>query len=441
MSQRSLLILALLLVGCTPKTFTEKAEYPPIFPDYTGVTIPDGIAPINFELENGEKFVVEKKICSDTIWYKVKSWKKGERTGTSYKAFPIYISHDPIDPYIAYRLIEPGYESWHNMGIYQRELSSFREKAIVTNRVNSLGCVNCHSFCNRNADRMLFHARGKGGGTVIVKNGEASLTDLSKTEAAMQGTYPAWHPGGRYVAFSSNTTQQCFSINHEQPIEVYDTASDIMILDTDTGRTFTSPFLKTEDKLETFPGWSEDGKTLYYCRADNIRDVCSGRGDIHYLLEAIDFEDGEFRGEPRIIYGSDSSSVSFPRVCGRYLMFTESGFGTFPIWHKEADLKLLDTESGRLLPTEIINSGDTESYHSWSGNGKWVIFSSRRDDGRYTRLYIAHFDGNGVFGKPFMLPQRRPSHNRIRLKSYNIPEFVSSPVDIRQSEFKKLFQK
>ena len=123
-------------------------------------------------------------------------------------------------------------------------------------------------------------------------------------------------------------------------------------------------------------------------------------------------------------------SVSFPRPSpdGRYLMFTLSDYGNFSIWHREADLWLLDLQTGEFSNMEKVNSPNVESYHSWSSNGRWFVFSSRRDDGLYTRPYIAAFNPDGTTGKPFMLPQENPEHNDLRMYSYNIPEFVTSPV-------------
>ena len=99
----------------------------------------------------------------------------------------------------------------------------------------------------------------------------------------------------------------------------------------------------------------------------------------------------------------------------------------------------MNLETGDMRSAEELNSPDTESYHSWSSNGRWVLFSSRRIDGRYTRLYIAHFDGEGHFSKPFLLPQKSPEYNQLRLQSYNVPEFIKGKVDSKQSEIKKLF--
>ncbi|MBR1538690.1 MAG: PD40 domain-containing protein, partial [Bacteroidales bacterium] len=433
--------LACIIAGfsaCTPKEFDPDPGYPPIFPDYTCVTVPEGIAPLRFRMADGRKFKAGQQRIGDTLWTTVKAWRRGERKGTSYAAFPIFISHDPIDPYIAYRLIEPGYESWRNMGLYQRELASFDESPIVTNRANNLGCVNCHTFDGRSPERMLFHARGRGGGTVFADGDRVKVLNLTQMGPHRQGTYPAWHPEGRFVVFSSNNTRQCFTIRHEQPIEVYDTESDLIIYDSATDS--VQMLVQTPATLETFPAWSPDGRTLYWCQAEDPGRIPYSRGEIHYRLMAAPFADGRLVGEAREIFGGDSCSVSFPRVSGKWLLFTSSDFGTFPIWHKEAQLVLLDLETGRTREAAEINSDETDSYHSWSSNGRWVVFSSRRIDGRYTRLFISHFDGEGHFSKPFLLPQEDPDHNQLRLKSYNIPEFISGRVPDRQEAIAGLFK-
>lgn len=390
-------------------------------------------------MTDGSECRIERKLSGDTLWISVCSHYKGEKTGIRYKAFPVFISNDPIDPYIAYRLIEPGYESWTNMGIYQRELASFKESAIVTNSANNKGCVNCHTFSEGNPKKMLFHARGAGGGTVFVSNGKVSKTNLATAGPQKQGVYPSWHPDGRFVAFSSNSTHQCFTRNDSQPIEVYDTTSDIILLDTETGEITAPKVLCRESVWETFPGWSSDGKTLFFCAADAVDGMPENRSEVHYRLMAIDFDGEKFIGEPHSIFQSDSLSVSFPRCSGNNLMVTVSSYGTFPIWHREADLYMLDSTTGTLSEAEALNSDETESYHSWSSNGKWVIFSSRRTDGRYTRLFISHYEGDGRFTKPFLLPQKDPQENILRLKSYNIPEFITERAECLDKNVSKLF--
>ncbi len=95
---------------------------------------------------------------------------------------------------------------------------------------------------------------------------------------------------------------------------------------------------------------------------------------------------------------------------------------------------MLDLTTKELSPLTLANSPDVESYHSWSSNGRWAVFSSRRDDGLYTRLYITHIDENGEASKAFMLPQKDPGYYHSLMKSYNVPEFVKGEVKDRMRE-------
>ena len=435
-------LLATLLAfvsSCGRVNFTDSASLPPIVPDYAGVTIPEEMAALSFEMADGRPFKLETKREGDTLFYYVRAWDKKTGKGVRYAPFPVYISHDAIDPYIAYRLIEPSYEGWKEMGLYTRELASYKEMPIVENSSVNGGCVNCHSFSPGDPSRMLFHARGAGGGTVFVNGNQVKLLNLTTVGPHKQGVYPAWHPQGRYIVFSSNATQQSFPIMGSQQVEVYDNGSDLILFDTQTDSVSTYEPVCNTARMETFPAWAPDGNSLYFCVADSLASVVENRASVHYELAAIDFRDGQFTGAPRTVWKNDSLSVSFPRVNGKWLLFTASGYGTFPIWHKEADLYLMNLETGSVAPAEALNSEDTESYHSWSSNGRWVLFSSRRLDGRYTRLYIAHFDGEGHFGKPFLLPQKKFSHNVLRLKSYNVPEFVPEQPAGLDKAVSKLF--
>ena len=82
----------------------------------------------------------------------------------------------------------------------------------------------------------------------------------------------------------------------------------------------------------------------------------------------------------------------------------------------------------------MLNSNDVESYHSWSSNSRWVVFSSRRIDGLYTRPFIAYINSDGNAAKPFLLPQKDVDFYSLSMKSYNIPEFVTDKV--KQNGFK-----
>jgi len=125
---------------------------------------------------------------------------------------------------------------------------------------------------------------------------------------------------------------------------------------------------------------------------------------------------------------------------GRYLVFTLHDYGTFSIWHKEADLYLLDLHNGKTSKMDL-NSDATESYHSWSSNGKWLVFSSKRGDGLTARPYFSYFISPDSTGKPFVLPQKDPTLYERLEKTFNRPEFVTGKISPGTRDFVKASEK
>ena len=465
MKQLLFCIFLLLLEGCSsnqpPAVSGQIDELPAIYPDYIDVTIPQSIAPLNFAVQTEGKacavFTTEGYAFTvyasngafsipDTDWEKLLTAAKGKQVEVSvlteekgkwnaFLPFHIRVSEDPIDPYIAYRLIDPGYQLWNEMGIYQRELSSFDQEPILENRLTDNNCMNCHSFCMQNPDRMLFHQRALHAGTYILTDGDIEKLD-TKTERTISAlVYPAWHPSGRYVAFSTNDTKQDFHLSDANRVEVFDNRSDVVVYDVEKHEIVTAPHLSSEENMETFPAFSSDGRRLYFCSAPACRMPESYR-KIRYNLQSIAFdpEKRSFGQTIDTLYNANEEgrSAKLPRVSpdGRFLMYTVSDYGNFSIWHKDADLRLLDMLTGKTDSLLQVNSNDVESYHSWSSNSRWFVFSSRRDDGLYTRPYICYLGANGVPGKPFLLPQKETDYYERSLFSFNIPEFIRGKIKV-----------
>jgi Periplasmic component of the Tol biopolymer transport system len=336
---------------------------------------------------------------------------KGKGKWLAMNPFTIHVSKDSVDTHLTYRLIDPGYETWNQMGIYQRCLQDFTQSAIVTNEKTDRNCMNCHSFCSRDPQQMVMHMRGKNGGTYLLKgkNLEKLNTKTPQTISAL--VYPQWHPSGNYIAFSVNDIAQVFHSTNRNRVEVYDSAADVVLYDVRTHEVIPVPGLMQPDRMETFPSFSADGRKLIFCLSPQPK-VPDGYKEIRYSICAIDFdpENRTFGDKVETLYDATATgrNAIFPRVSpdGKFLMYTESDYGCFSIWHKEADLKIMNLADGKDMDVSVLNSGDVESYHSWSSNGRWVAFSSRRMDGLYTRPFIAHIDGNGVASKPFLLPQK-----------------------------------
>ena len=126
------------------------------------------------------------------------------------------------------------------------------------------------------------------------------------------------------------------------------------------------------------------------------------------------------------------SSITWPRVSpdGRWLVCCISTHGVFPPNQEVSDLMVFDLKKGTYRYADEINSKKSESYHAWASNGKWMVLSSRREDGVHTRLYITHLNPDGTFTKPFLLPQKDPEFTQKFMYSFNIPEFTVEPVKV-----------
>ena len=443
-------------------------EEPDIFPDYKDVTIPCNIAPMDFQLLDCEGFDTQLIISvgedelqvegeegdfdiSESKWKTLLNKHKGESLTfticrkenglwAAYNAFSMHVSEDEIDSHIAYRLIPPGYGIWNKMGIYQRCLEDFTETPIMENSTTEYNCMNCHCFQRNNPNKMIFHIRGRHGGSVLIEDQQVSKITPKMPEGLSGIAYPNWHPTHDLIAFASDKVAQSFYANHRNRIEVFDTRSDVVVYNTRTGEAHTAPYLSSPAAWETLPAFSADGKTLYWTASDTVPSPYP----IHYdeahfslLRTSFDPETCTFGEKPDTLFNAvaDSSSYAYPRESpdGRWMVYNKYDYGYFPINHKEGDLYIRDMQTGESRPMTAANSDDAESFHSWSSNSRWMVFSSRRLDGLYIGAYFTHIDQEGNSTKAFLLPQRHPKHfYSIQLNSYNIPEFISGEVKLSQ---------
>lgn len=487
MKRLLLFFLSILLLSCgqvkVPDNYEQSQSEASIYPDYKEVTIPVNMAPLNFELitpasdavirfsTDGYELVcgglkarpdieewkeLTAKACGKNI--SVEIFTENEDRWTRFKPFTIYVSSDSIDQWLSYRLISPSFVSYEELTLNQRCLENFEEKVFVDNMLcsteNGGQCVNCHSFQQYNPERMQFHARETHGGTVIVYDGKIEKIDMKHEALISSGVYPAWHPWMKLIAYSTNKTMQSFHTAHPNKVEVLDSESDLILYDLD--RHAITTIEQKPDELEIFPAWSPDGKWLYFCsthfeyQSDNVslEEITMRYRELKYNIYRKSFNpETRTFGEREMVFCADTlgMSATMPRISpdGRWLLFTMGEWGCFHIWHHDADLWLMDLGDKQntnnngdcFRPLNEINSDNVESYHSWSSNGRWIVFSSRRYDGMFTRLFFAHISPDGTATKPFELPCADPDYNRQFMKSYNVPEFMHGPIILTPQEF------
>lgn len=465
-----LLLTVILLSACSssPKDVTMTNQLPDIYPDYVGVTVPVEIAPLNFSMlddsyttidvevkgshggqihANGEfaDFDMDEwhQLLKDNQGGKLIFTVRGEKDGKwiQFKDFEVFVSRFPMEAWgITYRRIAPSYKIYSKMGIYQRDLSSFDETAILENTQSTGMCINCHTPNSTNPDQFVFHIRGEHGATYIHHDGKDELLQAKNETLGGSMVYPSWHPGGRYCAFSTNKTSQMFHAASNKRIEVYDSSSDVFVYDTQTHQVLNDTLIMRKYWAENCPAFSHDGKLLYFITAR--RQVYPTDYDKEcYNLCRVNFDEstGKIGTQVDTLLRADAmgKSVSWPQPSydGRYVMYTLADYGYFTVWHSESDLWLLDLMTGETRALDEVNSNKAESLHQWTANSHWFLFTSRRDDGLYTRVYFSSMDENGKATKPFMLPQRNPKrYYKMSLYSFNTPHFATRAVKLNKKE-------
>ncbi|MBQ0073555.1 MAG: PD40 domain-containing protein [Prevotella sp.] len=479
----SVLLAVIAFISCghpaVPDNAQQSNALPTIFPDYTEVTIPSNICPLNFMLRDGSDAVVarltvddksytygddNKVIIDEDEWAELRNAAKGnsitvevfgQKDGhwTAYKPFRIYVAEEEIDPYLSYRLIQPSYVAYEGLSISQRDITTYEETDIYNNQMiqteDAGQCINCHSYQNYGTKGMLFHMRQKQGGTMLVHDGTVEKIDLKTDSTISAGVYPSWHPTENLIAFSTNKTNQVFHTKHNGKIEVFDKASDLILYDVKNHS--VKHITNKPDDLETFPTWAPDGKTLYYCTAHLTFPDDTLSRDMHVIMQAKEIRyniysrsfDAKTRtfGPEQLVFDAAAikKSATLPRLSpdGRYIVFSIGDYGCFHVWHNEADIMILDLQKPDATPVPLaaINSKYSESYPSFSSNGRWIMADSRLFDGNYTRPVISYFDKTGKAHKAFVLPQKDPEFYTLFLRSYNRPEFMKEPVTITPQTF------
>ncbi len=463
---------------------------PKIQPDYADVVIPPNIAPLNFLVrEDGSRYRVRiaarqgdsisiesrsaKITISEKSWRKLLAANRGRELAFEvqvqtdagwrrFNPFRMTVANEDIDRYLAYRRIHPAHSAWRDMGIYQRDLATFAETAILTNDYFRGGCVNCHTFRNNRADAMLVSVRSAdyGNSAVIVRDGKPEKV------GATFG-YASWHPSGKILVYTSMKVVQFLHPTSDEVRDVIDLDSLLFYYEVQSQKIGTAPDLAKKDRLETYPTWSPDGRYLYFCSAPRTwtsnNAIPDGYGQVRYDLMRIAYDpnQGAWGQAETVLSAKDTGkSILLPRISpdGRWLLVSMCDYGCFPVYQKSSDLYLIDLEEKsevssaklearagttegeasdftlhtshfRLLP---INSDQSESWHSWSSNSRWIAFSSKRDSGLFTRTYLSYVDPNGVAHKPFVLPQEDPTAYDSCLWTYSVPELVVEPVQAAQ---------
>ncbi len=454
---------------CEAYTSIDRAAK--IKPDYTGIVIPPNIAPLNFlVLEPGSEYLVNIhptrgkaiNIFSKNAKIKIplRQWRallNANRGGQLF--FDIYVkNHDgrwnryqkientiakeDIDSNIVYRLLNPTYNIWAYIGIYQRNLENYDQSMVLHGKSIDRGCVNCHSFLNNTPENMFIGIRSDKYG-----NSAICVHDGSIEKVGTPFGYTAWHPSGKLAAYSANKVRQFFHTSGMETRDVVDLDSGIFYYKIESKTVETPPELSEKNRLESYPAWTPDGKYLYFCSApilwkDRNKVPPENYEKVKYDLRRVSYNvETDQWGRPETVLSAEQTSLSIllPRISpdGRFLLFCMCKYGCFPIYQPSSDLYLMNLETGDYRKFDI-NSEYSESWHSWSSNSRWIAFSSKRQGGLFTKIYLSYVDENGKAYKPFVMPQKDPTFYDSFLKTFSVPELISEPVRVSNKALSRI---
>ena len=466
--------LCLALPGCGGKDLDVAVDGSAgplvIYPDYKDVTIPANIAPLNFRyampdvrkarttFSLGGKTVTLK---GAEVEWRLGAWKAflsdaaGQTITVKAEAevggkplsdqWSVFVSEDTVDGWLTYRLIEPSYQMYNEVSIVERCVENFDEAPICDYKHTDNACLNCHVHGQSRGDYSLYYIRGPRGGAILNRDGKLRKLTLNAEGMLSSTVYGELHPSGRFGVFSTNIILPSFHTVAGKRMEVYDTASDLTVADFEKNEMINVPHAARPDKFETFPCFSADGKSVYYCVADSLP-VPRQIMDLRYDLVRADFdaENGRIGEQVDTVWSGCAHNVSVchPKASpdGRWLMFSVADYGTFPLFHPETTLYLTDLASGETRALDEIKGDKSDSYHSWSSNSRWFVFASKRGDGSYGKPYFCHLDADGNTTKPFVLPQKSSRFYVLNLKSFNIPDLGDASTGMTVRDAKRMFK-
>lgn len=394
-----------------------------------------------------------------------------------------FIADEPIDPYIIYRTSIFEDASYHHLVIEQKNLETFETVPLLDNFLMNNNCMNCHACEDNNINNFIVHLRGRLTGTLLARDGELTKLKIPDSHPGLRLVYPSWYPGGDFIAFSTNQVySQHFSTPRRKGLVTVDTLGDIVVLDTKTLELFSCDELTTDEYDDVFPCFSTDGRKLFFCRAPargteaekralaKVRTQArhspadslffrSGEQLAYWLnvsderiekanalradLMQIDFdpETRRFSNLRTVVRFSEmnlSATMPYASPNGQYLVVSALPTTTFSVQVMGDLYKIYlhdSTPSGmvpagvecgyRVEPIHRLNTDGSETFHTFSRDGHWMVFASNRETFGIPELYISHVSDEGRFAPPFILPQRETDFYARNLRAFLFP-FLST---------------
>ncbi len=307
-------------------------------------------------------------------------------------------------------------------------------------------CANCHSFSQSGNIAMdIDYANDKG--SYIIANIEDTVqltfdkiitwSDYKREDGGTTyGLLSQISPNGRYILSTVKDRSVFVAVDNLEYSQLFFPIKGIVAWYDKTTKTYHElPGASDKQYVQSNPNWSPNGDEVLFTRAnrylsskidnsetvllklEDAQEFITGGKEFKFDLCRVPFNNGK-GGEAVAVSGASKNGKSnyFARYSpdGKWLVFCQAD--NFMLLQPDSKLYIMPTNGGtpRLMK---CNTGNMNSWHSWSPNSRWLVFSSKAQ-GPYTQLYLTHIDENGNDSPPVLL-----ENLLFDKKAANIPEF------------------
>ena len=314
-------------------------------------------------------------------------------------------------------------------------------------------CGNCHSFSG-NGDTLgldVDYGNDKGGYAILPVSQQMTLddekiitwSDYRKDDGELTfGLLSQVSPDGRYV-ISTVKDRAVFVATPEIAFSqlFFPIKGILVVYDTQTGTYAPLPGADDPEYVQSNPTWSPDGESIVFARTkvyrkdsiENASAILLSEHDVPEFVEdnepfqfdlyRVPFNDGK-GGTPEPIEGASHNGKSnfFAKFSpdGKWIVFCKAE--NYMLLMPDSELFIVPAEGGEARRLRA-NTPLMNSWHSFSSNGRWLVFSSKAYT-PYTQLFLTHFDEAGRTTPPVVLDRFTEPD-----RAANIPEFVPLPAD------------
>ncbi|UZP66047.1 hypothetical protein N1030_10475 [Desulfovibrio mangrovi] len=323
-------------------------------------------------------------------------------------------------------------------------------------------CGNCHAFSpGGQLLGMDVDVDGDKGGYLLVKTskdvvvgkGDVISWNNRPTPPPAQysfGLFTALSYDGRFAASTIGESSLFVSLEDKAFSQLFfPVTGRIGVYDTAAKKHFDLSGANDDRVVQTAPAFSPDGRTLAFSRApvDDalLQAVLSGQvkgepssSSIHALnkkypiqfdIWTVPFNQGK-GGVPEPLKGASGNGKSnyFARYSpdGKWIVFTQSPTGL--VLQPRSRLMIVPAGGGEARPL-AGNVDGMNSWHSWSPNGRWLVFSGKSRSPE-TELFLTHVSEEGVASPAIRLFRYSAGGQAVMVPEF-VPESCSGLQTVR----------